>query len=138
MERRNVQRAEGLMIQVILTAVTELQEEQQYIKKKQEELLKKARSLQTVQKDIVELLQAMVEAGGHKSAKRESKEKKARECFECGKMGHIARHCWIRINRQRKEESQQAELQNYEKRYEKPDEEEICDENEAEVESDVE
>jgi len=41
MERRKVQRAEKVMIQVILTAVTELQEEQQYIKKKQEELLKR-------------------------------------------------------------------------------------------------
>ena len=56
-------------------------------------------------------------------------------------MGHIARNCWIRIDRQREMECQQKEKQNNAsplRRYEKPDEEEICDETEAEVESDVE
>lgn len=89
----------------------------------------------------MELLQAIVEVGRHKSTERERKKKETRECFECGKMGHIARNCWIRIDRQREMECQQKEKQNNAsplRRYEKPDEEEICDETEAEVESDVE
>jgi len=158
---------------IILARLDELQENQECIKIKHEELLVKADESQRNQECIANTLSGIVESfkvttdesmnkkGESNEVLEKSKEsdkeitikvqvddtiknkpkrKETRACFECGKIGHIIRNCFIRANKRNgkkvgyKQTRDQTYVSPLTRLRRKSDDEEVYGENEVEAE----